>query len=883
MEPLKVSVTVAVSLFTLASLYITFLRGKRNNNKVMRTQNEDFIAAVRSANLNKIKDMLSSVDCLTRTKLCQDYARDADGNYVHVLVLAAQLKFNHIARHLLHNGAIPDIINLYADDQSRFASNVRNAGWKCAQGLDLAPLILECILFHHGETLPDESCKIIVTKVGLGAVSVTRDSLLIAAVKKDEVFAKRILEMDSFDRIYSMIMAGDLTADKYELDALNLMHRSPGSEWKNAAELCQGELQQIIRKKVSDQERKRVQMLFYLCTVLSADALEWFKYLLLSERRNIGKSPGLPKDQDAEAVRKWDLFCCKYDGQFEGHALAQSFERGDTFLHVAARYETDASGAFFTWLLQHSPLALQMKNCYGKEPAQSATTDAVRAVIQKRQSIFCFPVSMSEEVLESQYDVFISYRNNTEANFASALQYILSAHPFSLKVYLDKYSMPIGGGHLSADRPLDYHDKWWITDLYKAMYNSKIILILMSHEGTVVPFAHLSSGTDPCLAEHFFANMLNCMRNMFQPGVVNVPNNIRTVLIGPHPDPFVALLPVQEFAELRKHIRDEPHDPTTDKCIEVVHFCTAPGTFAQSTPERSTLSMSNMKFRSTKKIFDIIIGSNNIRPDVEAKQETTYFGKLQNVAHRIAAEVQRIPANYTKPAIEVYVPFIRIKLEGRFELLNEDDVKMAFGDICDAAGVVENLNARLKGFFAGSIGLNVEICSAVESPFTCTQTIKRFLRAFRSGQLAKYNALSVEVADPLQLWPRIIAYEHALYGTLDHPEVCFSMSELQVSEQSLIGDKTLGQEVSTKDPNSSHTSGITSLAPDLIASFKIHSSTSQLPTGSVTNTWQTPAYSFSPAPRPSACSLFCSAAQLCSHRANHVHFSTAPYCSFFCN
>ena len=122
-------------------------------------------------------------------------------------------------------------------------------------------------------------------------------------------------------------------------------------------------------------------------------------------------------------------------------------------------------------------------------------------------------------------------------------------------------------------------------------------------------------------------------------------------------------------------------------------------------------------------------------------------------------------------------------LQGQFELLDAEDVKRAFGNICDAAGVAESLNARLGTLFAGSIGLNVEICSAVESPLTCTEVIKQFLRVHRSGLLTKccppYDVLSVEVAEPLQLWPRIIAYEHALYGALDHPEVQFSTLELE--------------------------------------------------------------------------------------------------------
>jgi hypothetical protein len=44
--------------------------------KLKRTRNKDFIEAVRSANLDKIKAMLSSFDGPSRAKLCQDYAID---------------------------------------------------------------------------------------------------------------------------------------------------------------------------------------------------------------------------------------------------------------------------------------------------------------------------------------------------------------------------------------------------------------------------------------------------------------------------------------------------------------------------------------------------------------------------------------------------------------------------------------------------------------------------------------------------------------------------------------------------------------------------------------------------------------------------------------
>jgi hypothetical protein len=392
------------------------------------------------------------------------------------------------------------------------------------------------------------------------------------------------------------------------------------------------------------------------------------------------------------------------------------------------------------------------------EPAQCAKRAAVRAVIKSRKSDFHFRPPVSADALETQYYVFISYRNNTEANFATALHYILSAPPFSLKVYLDKYSMPVGGGHLSAANPLDHCDKYWMVGLYKAMYNSKIILVLVSHEGIVAPFAHPTARTDACLAKHFFASMLDCMRSMFHLDGTHC-SNIRTILVGPFPDPFVSLLDVIEYKELQKHIPDKPHSATTVKCLEVVHFCASPRSSASAPaelkPQRPTEQISNVKFRSTRNIFLTITEPNNIRPDIELKQESTYFGKLENIAHHVSNEVLRIPANYTEPAIEEYVPFIRIRLEGNYELLNEDDVRRAFGNICDAAGVVETLNASLKRFFAGSIGFDIEICSAVESPLTCTETIKRFLRAYRSSRLDKFRVLSVEVADPQQLWPRI--------------------------------------------------------------------------------------------------------------------------------
>ena len=105
-------------------------------------------------------------------------------------------------------------------------------------------------------------------------------------------------------KFMTWFLQGNLAADQFALDALNLSHRSPGSQWKNASQLAQGDLQGIIRRKIVDQERKRMQLLFYLCTVLSADALEWFKYLILPERGDVDESPGLPEGQDAEAVRE---------------------------------------------------------------------------------------------------------------------------------------------------------------------------------------------------------------------------------------------------------------------------------------------------------------------------------------------------------------------------------------------------------------------------------------------------------------------------------------------------------------------------------------------------------------------------------------------------
>ena len=161
----------------------------------------EFIAAVRSANLGKVKAILGCIKSeASRAVLCQVQAPDEDGKLVPLLKLAADLGFILIVRRLLHNGAIQSILDLYSDDESQFETNVRDAGFIC-QGLNLAPFIRECILFRHGESLPDDSLKSIVQEVGLGTVSVTRDTILIAAVKKSAVFAKKILDMDPFSSI----------------------------------------------------------------------------------------------------------------------------------------------------------------------------------------------------------------------------------------------------------------------------------------------------------------------------------------------------------------------------------------------------------------------------------------------------------------------------------------------------------------------------------------------------------------------------------------------------------------------------------------------------------------------------------------------------------
>jgi hypothetical protein len=764
-----------------------------------RERNEKFIAAVCSAKLGEVKSVLTSIKSgAQRAALCQLQALNEDGECAPLLKLAAQKNFGLIARHLLHNGAIQNVLELYSDDEREYEANVRKAGWKCSQ-FDLAPLIREFILFHHGDSLADGSLKTVVENVGMGTLSVTRDTLLIAAVKRSSVFAQTILDMDPFDQIYDQVIAGNLAADKHKLDALNVSHRSPGSEWKNAFESANGQVKEIIRRKGEGLKRKREQLLFYLCTNLSADALEWFKYLMLPERRDV--------DKQADPL----TFCCKYNGQFEGHALASKFKKGDTFLHVAARFETDSSSSFFIWLLDHSQLALELKNCDKMDPAACANDDAVRHIMEQTNLRCCArtprettsPQSdassfMAPYVSPSHpfYDVFISYRNDTEANFATALYRILSSPPFNMIVFLDKYSLDIGYGRPSADQPAQHQNVMWMTDLYKAIHNSRIILILVSHEGTVAPFAHLSVDgiyPDACLAEHFFANILNRMRIGFQPGDMKVPNNMITVLIGPHPDPFVPLLPLEEYKELKQHIRDEPHNVTVSKCLEAMVFCVAPRFIGELKQQHSTL---HTQLRSTKQIFGAVTCANCIRPHIECEGETTFFGKLENIARRIHEEVKSKHFHPTEHAIDEHAPFIKIILSGclgqRDEngaMRDEKGVRQAVGTICQEARV--NLEyTRIRGFFVGSIGVDVEICSPVEAPLTCTDVIKRLLRAHRSGLLTKccppYDVLDIQVADPLQLWRRIIDYECLKYGTLEHSEVQFSMRELEASQSCSI-------------------------------------------------------------------------------------------------
>jgi hypothetical protein len=94
----------------------------------------EFIAAVCSANLEKVKSILASIkNPASRARLCQVQAiNDEDGERVPLLKLAAQRRFKIIACCLLHNGAIQNILELYADNAGQFEANVRTAGWKCA-------------------------------------------------------------------------------------------------------------------------------------------------------------------------------------------------------------------------------------------------------------------------------------------------------------------------------------------------------------------------------------------------------------------------------------------------------------------------------------------------------------------------------------------------------------------------------------------------------------------------------------------------------------------------------------------------------------------------------------------------------------------------------
>jgi len=787
----------------------------------------DFIKALRFANLEKVTSILKSLSEATRAQLCQVHMVDEHAVCMPVLIFAIKRHFRLVAGCLVANGALENLDSLYSGDPSQFEENVTSAARRLASGDE--GLILQRFLFENASSLDirDDVLRLVVSRVGLSTVSATRDTPLIAAVKKGNArFAQKILEMDRFDAIYDRIMQGNLDAEE-SIDSLNISHRSPGSEWKNALELAEasqlGDIAAIIRVKVDSQNDKRIQILFYLCTLLSkrnTRALEWFKYFILPERRDVL--------QDELHAGHSSMFCLQYDGQFDGHQLSAKFRKGDTFLHVAARFETLPTGAFITWLLRHSQPALDRTNCEGRTPSRCASHADVRTLIKRHEIQFCpsafqqatqkiekndfhdflqaleqveqveqalHPNAMSFEpevfphpalpprVAGMPFDVFISYRSKTESNFASALYCVLSAAPYNMKVFLDKHSLPIGAGSLLADFPERNLELKWMQDLYVNMYNSKIILILVSHEGIVAPFACLSSNAqyaDACLAEHFFANFLNQMRTKFQPGERGVENNVRTILIG-HPNPFVPLLDSLEYKELSLHIPMEEHAGTIHKSIEAVHLCVPSDSVQLSHPEHAQKAL-RAEFRTTKSIYDAAVRPNCIRPGITA--ETTYFGKLEKIANEIQSAVLSIPANYIGPSIENYVPLIKMRLSGSFKDLDEDDVKRAFKKILSAAQV-KSINCRLRNFFESSIGLNVEILSPVESPLTCTDVVKRFLRAHRSGRLKyccpPYEVQSVEVGDPLKLWPRIMAYEHEVYGTHDHPEVEFSRRELQAS------------------------------------------------------------------------------------------------------
>ncbi len=47
------------------------------------------------------------------------------------------------------------------------------------------------------------------------------------------------------------------------------------------------------------------------------------------------------------------------------------------------------------------------------------------------------------------------------------------------------------------------------------------------------------------------------------------------------------------------------------------------------------------------------------------------------------------------------------------------------------------------------------------------------------------------MADPQQVWPRIIAYEQVSYGTMDHPEIQFSVQELETPNKPFVSDVSL--------------------------------------------------------------------------------------------
>jgi hypothetical protein len=270
----------------------------------------DFIKAIRSANLEKVTSVLKSLSEATRAQLCQIHMIDGHAVRIPVLIFAIKRNFRLVASCLVANGALENLDSLYSGDLSQFEENVTSAARRLASGDE--GLILQRFLFENASSLDicDDVLRLVVSRVGLSTVSATRDTPLIASVKKGNArFAQKILEMDQFDAIYGMIMQGNLDAEK-NIDSLNISHRSPGSEWKNALELAEasqlGDIAAIIRGKVDSQNAKRIQILFYLCTLLSTRALEWFKYLILPERRDVL--------QDELHAGHSSMFCLEYDG-----------------------------------------------------------------------------------------------------------------------------------------------------------------------------------------------------------------------------------------------------------------------------------------------------------------------------------------------------------------------------------------------------------------------------------------------------------------------------------------------------------------------------------------------------------------------------------------